>query len=638
MSNSRSTSPAPIPNKTDVSSDHAEYYDETTSPLSPTNSTHSPSISEDKTAELSHSFDNDKIEADYQYLDDDIDATTTTEAPQNEVEVIEAGEAAELVHSHNTVPDSNCGTTIKKLLLLLAAGVPPMTTAVNAFCAFPHIKASELSLDKIRELSPGMLTLCSINAISSYPVNAILNYGTIPEAFSMLRKRMWDEFSKHPFKNSGALTLALGAGISAAALGYASFLPFGTALAWTNFATNGFIFFVTRFYGLINALHRFEKWSSHNFESNPLTGRGFDDLLSHVTDTCAADLEAYLTTYTDINEEAVVAVLKKLHELKNTDPSVIQDKTKRELLGIFFDVALGVGAGLAVLPGFAQKFLDGLDQLKALFTNESKSTTINEFALPIKLLLSSFSIATSILYTGQTTLLRQTGINAFQAITDSRLTTRQKITQGVAAAGLFTANGFACSSIFNVSESANNEPNSISAALIAPDSIEAIALHSSAAAGGFAVNAKLSFAKAFPAPKESTHPTINRIESSADVPNLEHSTPPSSRPSLTSIAEDDHAEHKETAAPLPNDDEGFVVVNEDEYKDTPVTAAPHHKLDRAIRWLNGNTLSKPSLTELHMLHARPLFTSPIHQPDQLSGLTNTNNDLGAQLLTTPPLP
>jgi hypothetical protein len=508
----------------------------------------------------------------------------------------------------------------RKVALIAGATLPPLTLAVNAFCAFPHIKTAELTLDKIKELSGSMLALCVANGASSYGVNAILNYGTIPKAFDMFYDRMYLHIGKHPIKNAAILTLALGAGVSAAAVGYSSFLPLGVGFAWTNFATNGFIFSVTRFYGLVNALHRFENWYSHNYDANPLTGMAFDELLTHVTDDCAQELEIFLKNHhPETNEETIVALLTELNRIikerrENKLPPVIENRSKAEIAGLIFDVVAGLMAGIAVAPAFAFNFLKGLDKLKALVTNEPDSIMFNEFSLWSKSLLSSLSIATSILYIGQTSLLRGTVNNAYQAIIDPTLSTNQKRMKAAGAAGLLVANGFACSSLYNLAETANNTHGSPAAELTPGESPSATAIQIMAAAAAFAVNTKLSAEKALPAPANSTTPTITRIDSSASVPNLVRqvsTTPPLGKISETE-EENDTNEEKESK----NSEESKLIPQSIFNKKS--IDSPHPLLDQAIALLRKKPLLKDNLKILHALNTpnqnHATFFTPQNSP------------------------
>ncbi len=722
MSGSRSNNPAPIA-ATDTDEDwiHAGHEQASEEDSSLNQSPHS----RDSTS--ANAGDGTAIGdlTDFEDLGDD--TTFSKDATDEEAK---EEDIALLVDGNNIPINANpCDwkETAEKIVLLAAAGIPPMTTTVNAFCAFPHFSAATLTPEKIRELSPGILTLSIITGLCSYPVNAILNYGTIRKASTMFRRRIWNEFSEHPYANAAALTFALGAGVSAAAVGYASFLPFGVPFAWANFTTNGFIFFVTRFFGLINALNRFEKWKSHNFEDNPLTGRGFDELLSHATPDCAEGLEEFLRNYasarkeavrnllervralninnpsiddinklsreynilaeansasagaklvvellekirnlktnndpsvnnlekflqdyanTETDEDSVVALLTRLHALKERDPTLIEDKSKRELLAIFFDVTVGVCAGLSVLPAFAQKFLDGLDQLKALFTNETTSSTINELAIGWRVLLSSLSIATSILYTGQVSLARQTGIDAYESIresiADEHLPRRQKIKKVATAVGLGVANAFACVSVFNVSEGANAETHSISRELVTPGTSGATVLHVAAATGAFGVNGKLSFAEGFPSSEKSVHPTIPRVESRRDMQRIEATSKPLVIPgTLTEndqdIDEDEHEQREKVDMPLTSAirDNHFETVAA-ESKEAPQTqaAAPKHhpKVDAHIRHLREHTLLNPSLHKLHQLHAKPLFAAVSVQQPAALGQSHEETKLSDPLL------
>jgi hypothetical protein len=503
------------------------------------------------------------------------------------------------------------GPKIKKIGLYAASAIPPVALAINAFCAFPHFKTAELTLEKIKDLSPAMLTLCIMNATSSYSINTILNVPSIRNAFAMFYDRVILHFGKHPVQNTAILTLSAGAGVAMGGVGYASLLPLGVGFASANFATNAFIFFVTRFYGLVNALHRFEKTLSHNYESNPLKGRAFDDILSHLTNECAHDLNQFLKRkHPHLNELAVTQLLIELDRIVKNDPAVVKDKTWAEKFGMIFDLVTATGLGLAVLPVFAQKFLDGLDKLITMISGKD-STVINELGLQYKALLSVFSIATSILYTGQALLLRQTLLNAYDNVTDPHQSTSNQIAKGVALTALIAGNGLACTSLYNLTETALNEPNYVGAAITPTGTYEALANAILGATGAFAVNAKISISEALPAPKTSIHPLFRRTDSSANLPSLARQS--AMEPDLDAIAEGDEED---------SDLDDTAIINAaraSKLKTKPAAMADHKELDAAIKWLAKNTLSFKSLGKIHANHLT-LFGAPPSSPATVNNL------------------
>jgi len=386
-------------------------------------------------------------------------------------------------------------STPKDWLSLIAVLPGAMMNGVNAFLFLPGIKPQDVSWETLSKISKPKLILAIMMGLSSLGINTAIGYAGIYRAIELFLLQMTPaQWEKHPLKNFIISLLSIGSAITAASISITSLFFAGRFIAYTNAFSNGTLFGITRFYGLVNALRRFEKWYSHRFDANIFVSNTFDDLLAHLKPEYIAILNAksFLREANEINEYVVAELLKELDSIIKDHPDALINHSATEYLAKIFDISFALYAGSSIVPLFVYRCLDGLIKMGIPVDKLSPSVQI-----PIGL---GLSLATPILYVGQIMLLREVLLNACLAMTDSEYSSTRRHKNQFKGLLLAIANILASPGLYNLIRSATHEKNWPFRFLIPPDSKIETANKITAAIAGCSVNSKLTFDYFLPAP------------------------------------------------------------------------------------------------------------------------------------------
>ena len=523
--------------------------------------------------------------------------------PGAELEIVidKVNDIAEAIPQPSAAPKkSYC--TLRQFLILTAAGLTPLSFAFNAFISWTKMDIEKFNWKEFFETAKGYQVLAWISLLSSWSINAVSNAETIPKAFECvahIRKHFWE----NPLRNSAIVALGTGAAIAAGSIGAASVAAAGGVASVVNGGANTFLFFVTRFYGLVNLSKRFNKW---------WTQGNLEDLVSRLTSDDAAIrtlAEVTLRDIADAHSQDLNDLLQKEKAGAAIDPKFtydflkiilksgvhVKDKKWYEHIPSILNWTFAVLCAAAVAPTFGQKFLDGFSKFISFFSSSAANQIIFGDLLAKRIAGLTCGIATPLMYLSTCSQLFSTLADSWKTLRNPETPTWLK----VAAPFLFTANLFASVSGWNITKGAIENENFIFAGIPEPKTLAATFCEGASAVATGAVNLKFVAIKISPPLEHKLAPDSKEAEESPEAAtqsrtkHLKHVIKKVERWMQANALENEAAKSLNQIQDTPN--RGFVLVDNGPRTPPPTPTGSRRPgvADASVQFSSGHDIENP---------------------------------------------
>lgn len=263
-------------------------------------------------------------------------------------------------------PEAHCFrkalSACKTPTLHIMSFILPAAFTMNAALGGTNLSFETLTMQQLKDLPGDDLAWLIGRGASSQIINYLSNLKNIPSAFESVGD-IKEKFRNAPVQSFLAVTFATGAALAAGAIGASSFAWAGTGWAAFNACTNGFLFWATRFYGIVNLLKRRDKYASQGDYETLLNRLANDDeALRTLAEEYTEEFNQFIESEKagrSLDKEMIYDLLKAilLVQRKDTDFKVNREKCKEMWEVMAWAVA--IGGALAVAPAYAYKMLQG---------------------------------------------------------------------------------------------------------------------------------------------------------------------------------------------------------------------------------------------------------------------------------------
>jgi hypothetical protein len=306
--------------------------------------------------------------------------------------------------------------------------------------------------------SPFRLISATLGATANFIISTYSHLTNIPDAFNMIWNRLfsWEYWEKNWYINLPVLFLALTGSIAAGAVGFAAVAKikfFTLGWAYANAAISGFIFFVTRLFGLFKIADKLTRFCVNQHKCVEKLTQLKEEL---IIDGTYRNVNEYLnsmvlqktTGLKKLDESTVVTILEKMIDIISTnsncyDPAKQADQASFPTFDVFMAVT-GLICAADITPIFAQRFANGCDQLVG--------------SHPSRWWNAVFASSNFFLYFNQAISLKDIIAPVRKTLNDPAVPQAEKnrIYQWLAAFAV--ANGFAARSLYNLVLSTTTNP------------------------------------------------------------------------------------------------------------------------------------------------------------------------------------
>lgn len=458
----------------------------------------------------------------------------------------------------------SCSCT--KVALHFTSAIAPLAFAMQAAAAAIPDPIEEVDIEKIKSYPWTTDLFACLSGASSEGINYLMNLENIPAAFKGVY-HIKDKFTETPGRCVAMVILATGAAIAAGAIGASSFAWVDKAIpalnggaSIFNGCTNLFLYWATRFNGMINISKRRDRYNAQgNFDS--LLKRFLNDehALNELAKTYTDDLNEAMSKIKgghNIDKEHVHSILKEILLKMRSEDFKIKSCSSAK----FFEIvtwAVAVGGALSVAPTFAYKLIDGIKKVEGIVSSSTHviADAVSDYPFASAVTATVGSLATPLMYLNAISLVPATISGAIEALKEASCGRK------VLAGATLLANFLASMSGYNLARSVNKKMPGV----FTEGSPFEIFNRWCSAFAVMLVNGKFAIGKVLPAPQT---PILRHAKSIRDLP---------------SIPSDAHFKYVEMADEL-----------------SPMSDATNlkHLAEAAHRWMQANTLGEDALKDL----------------------------------------